>query len=149
MPGDDLRGLDWGLPECVLGGDPNDLTGLGHYLGYLPAADVPPRLRVGVTVCGSCQGGSGDPSSPIDFRTRGPVRGFGQSPPFFLSLIYSPSSGLSLSLGLPDLGLSCIILYSRNFAFLCPALSLVAADKALARFLPRSSLREVGAPGLV
>ena len=55
----------------------------------------------------------------------------------------------SLSLGLPDLGLSCIILYSRISAFLCPALPLVAADKALARFRPRSSLREVGAPGLV
>ena len=41
----------------VLGGNPNGLTGLGSYLGYLPTNDDPTSSRVGVAVCGSCQGG--------------------------------------------------------------------------------------------
>ena len=40
-----------------VGLDPNGLTGLGGYLGYLPEADAPPKSRVGFTVHGSCQGG--------------------------------------------------------------------------------------------
>ena len=43
-------------PGCMMGSDPSGLSGLGGYLGYLPAVDAPPRLRVGVTVRGSGQG---------------------------------------------------------------------------------------------